>query len=561
MSQYTIDYDTVGCKSVALGNIFEYRVANPFYLFAPTYYQNFYATYLMPCLALYNGSIEGIYDKTIGFTSQKLLPSVMRGLSNILFANGIDFSSGNNETYAFMKKWSKETKFLKTLKQAYVNAGAGGTALLKINRDNKGNLFVSQHRIDTYFVDVDSNGNITGVKVYLDAITNTVKADDMNSVQTNVHYGICEERYFNENGIPCIKASVYRGSANLQTETLARPQFISTEKVDWQQLPNSVKRYIKDNYPNIIIGKEQYLPFKNYLGCMLWTFTPDLPQVANSPFGQPIGDILQSESLQYDQMKYFERNDVDIARARVLVPEDYINKDDPDYANDTLSDRFYQKISTMNGDSDKITPIQFQLRSNDIKTEKENIFKDIALKLQLSASTVASFLNEGAGARTATEIVSERTKTDTWIKSQIAMIRDDLNIFIGYIARYYNKTDDIEIEFKCEDQAPLLDKMKTYSDVFGAGKMTPDRFVKDVFGHLSQSEQEKELTYLTNMLNLDLQVKFATLEQQQNRQQAQQEVQEEKEITEENVKETELAKKENTSVNMQQNSSDIDKDK
>jgi hypothetical protein len=78
----------------------------------------------------------------------------------------------------------------------------------------------------------------------------------------------------------------------------------------------------------MIIGKEEYLPFKDSLGLMKWCFTSDLPQVAGSPFGQPIGDILQTESLQYDQMKYFERNDVDIARARVLVPQDYINKDD-----------------------------------------------------------------------------------------------------------------------------------------------------------------------------------------------------------------------------------------
>jgi hypothetical protein len=207
-------------------------------------------------------------------------------------------------------------------------------------------------------------------------------------------------------------------------------------------------------------------------------------------------------------MKFFERNDVDIARARVLVPEDYINKDDPiREQQDTLSDRFYQKVSSTNSDNDKITPIQFQLRANEIKTEKENIYKDIALKLQLSASTIASFLNEGAGARTATEIISERTKTDTWIKSQISNIRDDLNEFLGYVCRYYDIEDDIEIVFKCEDQAPQLDKMKANSDVFGAGHMTPRLYVKQTYPYLSQSEQEEEITYLTNMLELDLKQK------------------------------------------------------
>ena len=509
MSQFVIDQDTVSVKSKGLTNLFDYRVSNPFYLFAPAYYMNFYSMYLMPALALYNGTIDGVYDRASGFTTQRLLPSVMRGLSNLLFANGIDFSCADTTSYAKIKSWAKRTKFIKVLKKSYVNSGAGGTVLLKINRNADGELFVSQHRIDTFFVDVDSNNHISSAKIYIDMITNTVKKDEVGGL--NVHYGLVEERYFNENGMPCIKASVYRGSANLQTETLARPMSTSTERVDWEQLPSNVRTYIKQNYPSIIIGKEQYLPFKDYLGLMIWTFTPDIPQIPNSPFGQPIGDILQTETLQYDQLKFFERNEVDLARARALVPEDYMNPDDPDNDNTALSDRFYQKISTSNADNDKITPIQFQLRANDIRAEKENILKDIAVKLQLSASTVASFLNEGSGARTATEIVSERTKTDTWIKSQISNVRDDLNEFIGYIARYYNIVEEIDIIFKCEDQSPLLDKMKVYSDVFSGGKMTPERYVKDVFGNLSQAEQEKEINYLSNMMQLDIQAKLNAL--------------------------------------------------
>ena len=507
MSQFIIDQDTVSVKSRGLTNLFDYRVSNPFYLFAPCYYTNFYAMYLMPALALYNGTIDGVYDRASGFTTQRLLPSIMRGLSNLLFANGIDFSCANTTSYAKIKEWAKNSKFLKTLKKGYVNCGAGGTVLLKINRNADGKLFVSQHRIDTFFVDVDSNNHISNAKIYIDMITNTVKQDANTGAETQTHYGLVEERYFNDKGMPCVKANVYRGSANLQTETLARPTNTSNEKVDWEQLPSNVRSYIKQNYPSVIIGREQYLPFKDYLGCMIWTFTPDIPQIPNSPFGQPIGDILQTETLQFDQLKFFERNEVDLARARALVPEDYMNPDDPDNDNTALSDRFYQKISTSNADNDKITPIQFQLRANDIRAEKENILKDIAVKLQLSASTVASFLNEGSGARTATEIVSERTKTDTWIKAQISNVRDDLNEFIGYIARYYNIIDEIEIIFKCEDQSPLLDKMKVYSDVFNGGKMSPERYVRDVYSNLSQAEQEREINYLSNIAELDIQAK------------------------------------------------------
>jgi hypothetical protein len=53
--------------------------------------------------------------------------------------------------------------------------------------------------------------------------------------------------------------------------------------------------------------------------------------------------------------------------------------------------------------------------------------------------------------------------------------------------------------------------MKAYSDVFGAGHITPELYVKQVFANLSQAEQEREITYLTNMAELDLKQKELAL--------------------------------------------------
>lgn len=504
-SQLVIDYDTLGDVNSPITDLFKFDVNNTFYLLAPVYYYTFYANYLMPALKLYGGTISGVHNSRIGFNAQRLLPSINRGLVNLLFANGIDFS-GDTESYNFAKKWAKKYKLLKRLKQCYEYVGAGGTALLKINKSN-GDLFITAHRIDSFFVDVDSNGTIQNAKIFYDAIHNTVKKDNLDYEQ---HYGICETRYFNEEGIPCVKHEVYLGSATLQTSTMSR-DVVNSRKVGWSELPNDIKRYIKDTHPSVIVDKEQYLPFKDYLGCMLWTFTSDIPQIPNSIFGEPLGAILQSESLEYDQIKYFGRNEVDLARARALVPEQMWNNDDPDANRENaLSDRFYQKISGSLTDDDKITPIQFNLRAEQIRNQKEGILRDCALKLGLSASTIASFLNEGSGARTATEIVSERTKTDTWIKSQISNITDDLNEFLGYVMRYYNK-EPVEIIFKCEDQSPMLDKLKVNSDVFSAGNMSPRRFVKETYKNLSQVEQEEEIEYLEEQMALKNESKAADI--------------------------------------------------
>lgn len=489
MSQQVFDINTVGFDDATLGRYFDFYVNNTFYLLAPEYYYPFYAIYLNRCLACYDGWVRGFHNKESGLVPQRMLQSIASGLNNMLFSHGIDFS-GASADYKFAIDWAKRTKFYKALKKAHKFAIAGGTSLLKLNRA-EGELFATAHRIDTFFADIDANGKVVGIKVYFDAI------HDTNKQKKNTHYGICEERYFNEDGMPCVRACVYSSSANIQTEVQARPQGVrNVTRKPWDELPATVREYISKNYPSIVLDKEQFLPFKDSLGCYLMRFTDDIPQIPNTQFGQPIGDILFTENFQYDQMKYFEKNEVDLARARALVPEEFWNKDDPHYSNRALDERFYQKISSITGDDDKITPIQFNLRGMDMKTVMENIYKDCSFKLNVSASSIASFLSEGAGARTATEIISEKTKSDTWLMGQINLNAPEINEALKAVMLYYNH-NPVEIVFKAEDQSPFIERLKTNSDVFTVGNMSPELFVKQTYKNLSQAEQQKEIDYLT----------------------------------------------------------------
>lgn len=485
MSQQVYDIDTVGYKDFSMGEFFDFYVNNTFYLLAPEYYYQFYSTYLNRCLSIFDGWVGGFHNTKSGLVPQRMLQSIANGLANMLFAHGVDFN-GDKANYDFATKWAKKSKFYKAIKKAYKFAIAGGTSLLKTNRKDK-ELYCTAHRMDTFFVDVDSTGKVVSAKIYFDAIHNT------NATGSKTHYGICEERYFNKEGRPCVKSSVYT-STSLQTESMSRPS-APTEASNWKELPQAVRKHIKQNYPDIVIGAEQYLPFPNSLGLRLIKFTDEIPQFPNLPFGQPIGDILFTENFQYDQMKYFEKNEVDLARARALIPEEMWNKDDPDYEDRALSDRFYQKVGTSNGDNDKVTPIQFLLRGEEIRVQKENIFKDCAFKLQVSASSIASFLNEGAGARTATEILNEKTKTDTWIDGAINLNAPEIDEALKEIMYYYNR-DAVEIVFRAEDQSPYIERLKANGDAFAAGNMSPRRFVKDTYKHLTVKEQNDEIEYL-----------------------------------------------------------------
>lgn len=500
MSQQVFDIDTVGFGD-SLGQFFDFYVNNTFYLLAPDYYYAFYAIYLNRCLACYDGWVPGWHNRASGLVPQRMLQSVARGLNNMLFAHGIDFS-GEKSDYEFATKWAKKSKLYRTLKKAHLFAIAGGTSLLKLNRTNH-ELYATAHRIDTFFADVDASGKVVSVRTYFDAVHNT------NPSGNKQHYGICEERYFNAEGKPCVRAAVYCASGTLQTEVQTRPRNL-VERVKWENLPKNVKNYIRDHYPSIILDKEQYLPFPHSLGCYLIKFTDDIPQIPNTPFGQPIGDILFTENFQYDQMKYFEKNEVDLARARALIPEEMWNKDDPAYGERALSERFYQRVASMNGDNDKIEKIQFLLRGNDIRTQKENIYKDCAFKLNISASSVASFLSEGAGARTATEIVSERTKSDTWIDGQVNLNKPEIDDLLAEVMRFYNH-EPVGIILKSENQSPFLETVKVLGDQLTVGNITPALYVRKVYKDLSLEQQNEEIRALEEQKQLRTQQQTAMM--------------------------------------------------
>ena len=532
MSQQVFDIDTVG-YGYDLGDFFDFKVNNTFYMFANTYYKTFYSVYLTRCLSVYDGWVAGWHNAKSGLTPQRMLPSIANGLANMIFSNGIDFQCDDAETYKRIVDWAKKIKLYQSFKKGYKYCIAGGTSLLKINKDDHKQFFVSAHRIDTYFADVDANGNVVSVKVFYDVIHNT--NPDKNK---EAHYGICEERYFNEQGQPCIKQAVYYAGANLQTEVQARPteSVNDIKSVDWDQLPSEVKRQIKLYYPSVRFSEEQPLPFKDDLGCYLLKFTEEIPQIPNSQFGQPIGDILFTENFQYDQMKYFEKNEVDLARARALIPEPYWNKDDPAQDSRALDERFYQKVSSNGEDIDKVTPIQFMLRGQDMKTVKENIYKDIAFKIGVSASSIASFLNEGAGARTATEIISERTKTDTWINGQINLNAPALNELVQKIASLLD-IGYVEVVLKPENQAPQIEVMKAYGDQLAAGHITPELFVKNSYKNLTLVEQEREVNYIKARMLYELGLEEYSAEEENAEQEADNGVKQEEEEPQEADKE------------------------
>lgn len=472
-------------QSNQLGAFYGFLKNNPFYLLAPPYYMPFYSQYLRFMLRIYDGYDPTYHNFGKGLVPEKLAQSVAKGLCNVLFAHGIDFVGKEYDT-KFARDWAEKTNLLSVLRKAFLYSAAGGTSLLAATR-NGNNIGAAAYRIDTFFADFNAMGKVEGARVYFDLFHDTENDKDN-------HYGICEERYFNERGIPCVKRAIYCVNGNIQSDVSSRPKS-AEESIPWEQLPRAVKRHIKENYPDILIGKEQYLPFADSVGLFPVKFTDGIPKLPNTPFGQPIGDIISSECQQFDQLKCFEKNEVYVAKGRILMPEQMMNKDDPAQTMGDFDETLFQKVGSNGTDTDKPTDIQFKLRASDIRVQKENIYRDVAAKLNVSASTIASFLTDGSTETVAAAILNEKNKTSAWIPTQIALIAPAINALLAKVMRYYDH-EPVKIIFKSQAQAPTLENAKIYMDMYSAGGISAKLFVDLVFPELSEEEKAYEIKRL-----------------------------------------------------------------
>ena len=101
-------------------------------------------------------------------------------------------------------------------------------------------------------------------------------------------------------------------------------------------------------------------------------------------------------------------------------------------------------------------------------------------------------MSEGAGAKTATEIVNERTKTDTWINGQISLNKPEIDELLAIVMRYYNHSP-VEIILKSENQSPFLETAKILGDQLAIGNISPELYVHKVYKDLTAQQQQKEI--------------------------------------------------------------------
>ena len=373
------------------------------------------------------------------------LQRVGNGILNTLFSKPIVLNTEEEKTSALIgSKAFKKARLGQTVKEAYNFAISGGTGLIKLNKGGDGLLRFEAIPMNKFFVETDANGEVEKVKCFVATYHDTISASE--------EYYLCEERFFRYalgKRFPMVHYTFYKTSSNIAYDSVPKP----SPSILWRDIPFDVRKLIERDYGNIqldvgscdvlhdrftnsqspseknkIYANCMLLPFDDDLGVRLIKFTNNIPAFPKLPFGQPIADLLMNESFAFDQLKFFERVEVYAARSRIMVDENQVNPNDPESRKSVLDPVVFTYYDNTLGDAKdgRPMPIQHALRSEDIRTHKQTILNDTAFALNMSSSTIAAWLSDGASQKTATEIEYERTKTDSFINEKIEIIREPL---------------------------------------------------------------------------------------------------------------------------------------
>lgn len=478
---------------------------NTYMLAAPRYYQ-FYASFIRPRIAMYRGWIQNFHNLEYGVIPSLFLQKIGKGITSTLFNKPFILNSKDPTTNAITESKYKKSNFENGVKEAYDFAIEGGTGLIKWNKDGLGNLRLESVPMDKFFIQVDAYGDIESVKSFLATYHDTARA--------NYEYYLCEERFFRyvyKNGerkrYPFVHYLVYKTSSNITNEYTPKP----TDAITYTDIPYDIRQLLKRDYGDIWLdtkdGKTlqdysncKLLPFDDDLGCRLLKFTRGIPAYPKLPFGQPIADLLMNESYAYDQLKFFERLEVYISRGRIMIDKRYVNPNDMDSRKkllDPLVFTFYDSFSG-EGDDKKPEGMQLELRSDAISRQKQNILNDAAFSLNLSSTTIASWLSDGTTQKTALEVEYERTKTSAFISDKLELIKQPLQEMID-IYYYFYGVKPPELNIMPENQTVRSENIRLYSELYDKGQVTAEMLAKEILGTCSLEEVEN----LANFIKLN----------------------------------------------------------
>jgi len=541
-------------SSIIVNQTYSYINNTGFYALAnPTYY-NYYYRFARRYAWWYDRYVPDFHSEENGYFSTGIAHSLVDGICNqivgakCLLKNSskeIEKSAANS-TLKKAYKWADGADLTTKLRTAVKYAGAIGTSLIKANI-KAGEVWLEALRFDDFFFETDFTGKLVDVCCLIKSYTDTkpkntseivnAKTDNGNDLSSNLKgkYYLIEKRYFKQereeiqkpvdgggiekkielHNVPYVVYQVHEYTGNITNAQSWNMDL--RQNYDWNSIPQNVRKSIKRDFSIIEIGKEQRLPFFEHLGCELLQYNGADCSLSQQPFGQSILTDIISYLMGYDlAYSYFVR-DMYQGKGIIFVAKELINLlNQSGTALNGLDESMFIALSKTN-DSDNNLPVdkvQFDLRADEWRTIRNFIFENIATQLNISPSSIASYLADNS-ARTAKEVGTESSATDNYIDIQRGILEPAINRLLKVIGNYYGWVDDVAIRFAKTGSSNLDTIIDRVIKLKGAGLIHPydalkatmpdaDEYeVEEAYTKLMEYNKEQDILKANSLMNMD----------------------------------------------------------
>lgn len=433
-----------------------------FYSMVGSRYFDFMNRWVKNWLWWYDGYVPYFHNEQTGIFSTRLATAIVDRTAQKVVGGRIMFKNAGKESQdqrqlnkglLTVTHWAKDVDFEKVVKRATKYAAAAGTALVKLNTDTRG-LWTEALRFDSFLPVVDFRGKLVDIKCFLQQYTNLTEKGD-NTQQVDSYY-IVEHRFFGRyeradgsviNNAPIATYEVHKASGTITTGNYVS---LSSEAVQYRDLPTRMRAKIAKDYTygQLRFGEPILLPFADSLGAELITWTEGVSNIPELPFGESLLSNLISLLQSYDYYFSAFNTDMYTGRARVLVPKGMVGKGaERRQANAGLDGYMYTQVEMLDPEKQTPIPLQFELRSSDWSQIRDTIIQNISINTGLNISTIASFLNDTTGNKTAREISTEENETLAFVNYKRALLEKPLNRLLKTILRYNGIADDVVLRW------------------------------------------------------------------------------------------------------------------
>lgn len=501
----------------------EWTNHSAFYSIYPSYYFTFANFWLRRWLQWYDGFVPGIHDGQGGILSTRLATALCNKLAEQVYGGGLLFSTDINtadskDALKFLSGlWKSESDFDDQMLKVFTMASAGGTSYIKSNCTGDNQFWIESFRADQCYADVDFKGKVNRAKFLINRYTKTVP----NDTSKNQNFYLVEERFIADSyrakeykknfkdkienfrvapsleiGKPYVCYQVFRliGTVNDFNQGVNIGRALS-----WEELPDDIKKSIKESYGTLELNIPQRLPF-NDLGVDMFRWTTFISNLPQLPFGESAIAKIQTYLYEYDFMNSCMNTDFYLGRGRVLVPKSLQNPRQVSVGGTTnfgnynqgLDNFLFTKVDYASTEDKKPESIQFEIRSQEWLASRNHLLENIATAIGISPSTIASFLNDSS-ARTAREISSEESSTALFVENKRRLFTKPINDLIKRILLYYGYTDCVVAKFSQSGQTNTTLVTENTISAYNAKLRSQYLSVKRLNPDMTEEEVEEEI--------------------------------------------------------------------